>query len=78
MGWVYAKSPAQQALLRGAIAFLLRWHLRRYCQLRPTTRQEISAWSLPVTAARLSENISQEEPHLLALVARLAAQADAS
>lgn len=78
MGGVYAKSPAQQALLCGAIAFLLRWYLRCYRQLRPTTRQEISAWGLPVTAARLSEHIPQEEQHLLAMAARLAVQADTS
>lgn len=78
MGWVYAKSPTRQALLRGAIALLLRFYLGRYRQLRPITRQEISAWALPITAARLSEHIPQEEPHLLALVARLAAQAGAS
>ena len=78
LGWVYTKSPAQHMLLRGAITVLLAFYLHRYRQLRPAPRQELDAWMLPVAAGRLSEAIAEEQPHLLALVARLAAQAGKS
>ena len=43
-------------------------YLRQYLRLLPGSRQQIDAWKLPVAAARLSEDIPEEEPRLLALV----------
>ena len=56
MGWVYAKSPAQQALLCGAIALLLRFDAT--ASYAPSHARR-SAPGLPITAARLSEHIPQ-------------------
>jgi len=43
-------------------------YLKRYLQLRPASRQQIVAWQLPIMAARLAENIPEEEQRLLALI----------
>ncbi len=43
-------------------------YLRSYLQLRPASREQIAAWQLPVTAARLTEDIPEEKDHLLALI----------
>ncbi len=48
-------------------------YLRRYCRLRPVSAAELAAWRLPVAAARLSENVAEEEAQLLAIVERCAA-----
>jgi hypothetical protein len=72
MGSVYSKSAFQRGILRGIIALLLALYVRRYRQLRPFMPEEIAAWQLPVTAARLCEGVTPEEPRLLALVAKLA------
>jgi len=77
VSWLYAENPAQRLLRRGVTPVLIALYLRRYRQLRPATRQEINAWALPVTAARLSEGVTQEERHLLKRVARLAARSKA-
>jgi len=47
------------------------WHrlyLRRYCQLRAVSAEQVTAWMLPVVAARLSEGIAEEENLLMARV----------
>lgn len=72
MGSVYPKSAVQRGVFRGIIALLLKLYLRRYRQLRAVTPGQLAGWALPVAAARLCEGITVEEPHLLALVARLA------
>lgn len=46
-------------------------YLRRYCQLRSVLPKQVEAWLLPVAAARLSENIPEEEAQLLRLIQRL-------
>jgi aminoglycoside phosphotransferase (APT) family kinase protein len=43
-------------------------YLKRYLQLRPTSREEIAAWRLPILAARLNENIAPEQAQLLAAI----------
>lgn len=43
-------------------------YLAKYKVLQPFDPEELSAWQLPVTAARLSENIVEEENLLLSLV----------
>ncbi len=43
-------------------------YLKRYLRLRPTSRQQIAAWQLPIAAARLAENIAEEERRLLAVI----------
>lgn len=72
MGSVYPKSAIQRRVLRGIMAFPLAVYLRRYRQLVPAPAEMLAAWQLPVAAARLCEDITEEEPHLLALVAKLA------
>ncbi len=50
------------------------WHrlyLRRYCQLRGASVEDVSAWMLPVIAARLSEGIAEEVPQLLSTLEKL-------
>ena len=50
------------------------WHhlyLRRYCQLRAVSSEQVTAWMLPVVAARLSEGIAEEEKLLIARVRAL-------
>lgn len=75
MGWVYPRGAAQRGMLRSVIALFVLCYLRRYRQLRSAPRAELRAWQLPVAAARLSEGITEEEPHLLALVRCLADRA---
>jgi len=44
-------------------------YLSRYLQLRPGSRKQITAWLLPVVAARLHENATEEEwPKLLRFI----------
>ncbi len=57
----------KQAIVRLAAAYL-----RRYRQLAPFRASELTAWRLPVVAARLSEGVTQEEERLVALVSSLA------
>lgn len=45
-----------------------RAYLKRYFQLRPSDRQQLTAWQPVIAAARLSENIAREQDRLLALV----------
>ena len=59
---------ARRWLINSVRALFHSIYLRRYLRLRPGSREEIAAWLLPVAAARLSEDIPEEEPRLLALV----------
>ena len=59
---------ARRWLINSVRALFHSIYLRRYLRLRPGSREEIDAWELPVAAARLSEDIPEEEPRLLALV----------
>lgn len=72
MGSVYPKSAFQRSVFRGMLTLLLALYLHRYRQLVPSTPEELAVWQFPVAAARLSEGVTEEEPHLLALVAKLA------
>jgi hypothetical protein len=58
-------SPARwaQQLLRNSMNFV---YLRRYRQLRQVDSQQLNRWLIPVTAARLAENVGEEIPYLLA------------
>lgn len=62
--------PAQRGLAKGLFRWLERIYLRRYGQLRPYAPAALQQWMLPVLAARLAENISAEEPHVLAYLQR--------
>jgi aminoglycoside phosphotransferase (APT) family kinase protein len=75
IGWLYAENSAQRRLRRLATPAFSALYLRRYRQVHPAMRREINAWALPVTAARLSEGVTQEESLLLDRVALLAARA---
>ena len=43
-------------------------YLRKYLELRPVSRREISAWLTVIAAARLAEPIPEERQRLLALI----------
>jgi uncharacterized protein (TIGR02172 family) len=43
-------------------------YLRYYFQYRPADMQEFTRWQLPMTAARLSDGIAEEQVQLLALI----------
>jgi hypothetical protein len=61
---------ARRWLIQSLRALFHAVYLRRYLQLRPTyvSRQQLTAWQLPVAAGRLSEGIAEEKEQLLALV----------
>jgi len=61
-------STPRRWLIDSARALFHSIYLRRYLRLRPGSREEIDAWIPVVAAARLSEDIPEEEPRLLALV----------
>ena len=46
-------------------------YLRRYSQIRPMSLENVQMWHLPITAARLSESIKEEESRLLSIVESL-------
>ena len=71
--FIHMHSAAARTLQRGGSALLSRLYLRRYRQLRPFNMARLRAWELPVTAARLSEGVEQEEAFLLERVRRLTA-----
>ncbi len=52
--------------LSGSLLYSI--YLKRYLRLHPASRQQLDAWKLPVAAARLSENIPEENDRLLALI----------
>lgn len=64
--------PDTSALGRRVIGFVrgafTAAYLRRYCRLRSVSQEQIDAWMLPVTAARLSEQIPGEGDRLVAMV----------
>lgn len=43
-------------------------YMKRYRKLRPAPQKKIEAWQLPVMAARLAENIPEEESRLQAFI----------
>jgi len=43
-------------------------YLKRYLELRPVSRDLISAWELPLVASRLADNIPEERELILAFV----------
>ena len=49
---------------------LNRLYLKAYCKQSGCTYYEISQWTLPIAAARLSEEIEKEREYLLNLIAR--------
>jgi aminoglycoside phosphotransferase (APT) family kinase protein len=62
-------------LVRRALgALLIALYLRAYRHKRSLDRARLAAWELPITAARLSEGITEEREYLLARVRRLAAR----
>ena len=73
--WVliwYGNPPSagywQQSLINSFRALFWSIYLKRYLRLRPSSRQEIESWLLPVMAARLAENVPGEEERFLRLI----------
>ncbi|MGE5334979.1 MAG: phosphotransferase family protein [Nitrososphaerota archaeon] len=69
---VYVKPGMARLTRRSLIRALNALYLRRYRQLRPLDMARLAAWDLPITAARLAEDIKEEEGYLLARVRQLA------
>ena len=46
-------------------------YLRLYSQIRPISFEDVESWRLPITAARLSAGIKEEENRLLSSVETL-------
>lgn len=69
-GWMMDKHD--RLSMRQAIARLGAVYVWRYRQLAPFQASELAAWRLPMAAARLSEDVTQEEERLLSLVSALA------
>jgi aminoglycoside phosphotransferase (APT) family kinase protein len=70
-----ASIPSRAGLLvrRALVTLLVARYLRAYERKCPLDRTRLAAWELPVTAARLSEGITEERAYLLACVRQLAA-----
>jgi aminoglycoside phosphotransferase (APT) family kinase protein len=64
-------SLAARVRRRVAVVALNTLYMRRYRQLHPLDPARLAAWELPVTAARLSEEVAPEESFLLDRVRRL-------
>lgn len=67
----YERSSAARLAKRAVRPVLSALYLRRYRQLAPFDVARLTAWELPVTAARLCEGVTLEEAYLLARVQRL-------
>lgn len=67
-GVPYEISAAQRWLINRFRAALKSVYLRHYCALTGASPAAIQAWMLPITAARLAEDIRSEQPLVLALV----------
>jgi uncharacterized protein (TIGR02172 family) len=52
-------------------AFFNRAYLNRYLQLRPTSREEIEQWLIPILAARLAENVAGEKERFPLIIEKL-------
>lgn len=55
-------------IINAARRWFHRAYIRRYLELRPESWKEMASWRLPLTAARMSENIEGEQEHLLSAV----------
>lgn len=58
-------APPARAAIAGARRALHAAYLRRYAELRPISREQLAAWTLPVAAARLSHNLPAAESERL-------------
>ena len=69
--WPYHMSGGvQRIVVRGLSALVRRIYLRRYCRLRDVPRGEVESWMGVIAAARLSEQIAEEETVLIMLARR--------
>jgi len=67
LGYLKAGIP-ERWLINPMRALFHSIYLRRYLQIRPGSRKQITAWLLPVAAARVAENIPEEKQRFLAFV----------
>ena len=65
--------PGTPAMMRGLVAagrgLFHRTYLKRYFELRPGSREKLSAWQFPIVCVRLGDGIVEEYAQLLALLA---------
>jgi Ser/Thr protein kinase RdoA (MazF antagonist) len=64
------RSRVERGLLAVARGYVRRTYLRRYLRLRSARQVEFAAWRLPITVARLAEEIPGEREQLLQLIAQ--------
>ena len=69
MGKYHSRSLAERAMVERLTDELQAAYAERYLELRPGTMEEIQEWRLPLAAARVSEDISEEQEVLLSIVA---------
>lgn len=63
----YMTGPVQRNVAKALSELLRRVYLQRYCRLRGVDRREVETWIGVVAAARLSEQIAEEEAALITL-----------
>jgi uncharacterized protein (TIGR02172 family) len=61
-------SGLQRGLLAAARAYVRLTYVRRYLRRRPARQRELAAWCLPVSVARLAEEIPGERSRLMRLI----------
>ncbi len=72
MAHIYVAHMARRVVTLGALAALIALYRRSYRRASGVALDPLAAWRLPVVVTRLSEGITCEERHLLALASRLA------
>jgi uncharacterized protein (TIGR02172 family) len=70
MGYLHVP-PRHRLLIRAGSALFHGLYVRWYARLAHIMWQALSAWRLPVAAARLEEDIREEQAQLVALVAAI-------
>jgi aminoglycoside phosphotransferase (APT) family kinase protein len=61
---------ARARVIAAGRSLFQRAYLRHYLRLRPEARPGMAAWRLPITVARLADNIPEERERLMVLIAR--------
>jgi len=69
MGKYHSRSREEREAVERLTEEYRRAYAERYLELRPGTMEELQAWTFPLAAARVAENISEEQEALLAVVA---------
>ncbi|MFL5735089.1 MAG: phosphotransferase family protein [Chloroflexia bacterium] len=68
--------PGREQIEAIRVGFYDAW-LGRYLEINHASREDIEAWALPVAAARVDEDIEEEQEGLLSLISAMAASGGA-